>query len=127
MNFLPLVTIAVRFLGLVLVVAAVPRVFEVLHRTFQAFLMGYGFDFISPLIDHGADDPGHSIGWFVMLALGLYMFLSGRWFIARLTRGLAWPGGGTCHKCGYDVTGVEGSRCPECGTKLPLTPEQVKR
>lgn len=53
-----------------------------------------------------------------LVALGLYLFLSGRWVIGRLTRGLAWPGGGTCHKCGYDITGVDSPRCPECGTKM---------
>ncbi len=122
MSPLPLVTIAVRFLGLVMAVVALPPVFDTLDRILQAFMMGYGFGFLSPFIDHGDDDPGHKMGWFVLLALGLYLFLSGRWFIARLTRGLAWPGGGTCPKCGYDITGVDSPRCPECGTKLPPRP-----
>lgn len=29
---------------------------------------------------------------------------------------------GLCRKCGYDLRGIYSSRCPECGTPIPVTP-----
>jgi hypothetical protein len=55
----------------------------------------------------------------VVFALGLYMFLSGKWFIRRIVRGLGPPPEGICAGCGYDLAGLRVSRCPECGEKLP--------
>ncbi len=48
---------------------------------------------------------------------GLYLFFRGRWFID-----LAIPSNRPyCHECGYDLTGLAGSRvCPECGTQKPI-------
>jgi len=79
--------------------------------------MGYGFALLSPFIQHNADEePLNRIGWPILLILGLYLFLSGRWVINRILRGLD----GTCPHCGYDITATKGPRCPECGEPIPL-------
>ncbi|MCC6659703.1 MAG: hypothetical protein IT437_02330 [Phycisphaerales bacterium] len=51
-----------------------------------------------------------------MLGLGLYFFFGGKWVARQITRGLAFPG--MCPGCGYDIRGMEGGRCPECGVKI---------
>jgi len=38
-----------------------------------------------------------------------------RWYEARCT----YPPG-HCQKCGYNLTGNESGRCPECGTEVPM-------
>ncbi len=129
MNPLPLVTIGVRLLGLVLALLYVGSVGQLLLTLVSPLVLGGSVGLQYFLLDV---DPSRRTGTPVLVqlalfSLGLYLFLSGRWVIGRLTRGLAWPGGGTCHKCGYDITGVDSSRCPECGTKLPPKPEQVSR
>lgn len=118
MNPVPLVTIATRCLGLGLVVwhaDAVGRLVAMLAYPLlypgQVSLPGY----LLGLSDGGTP----AFVQLLLFVLGLYLFLGGRWVIGRITRGLSWPGGGTCPKCGYDVSAVESARCPECGTKLP--------
>lgn len=51
----------------------------------------------------------------LLCAGGLYCFLSGRWVIGRLLRGLR--DSHRCPHCGYDLTGIKpgSTRCPECG------------
>jgi|GEM_PF-7079476 len=46
--------------------------------------------------------------------LALYCFLSGRFVIDRIMRGLE----GRCPKCNYDLAGVRANKCPECGEDL---------
>ncbi len=57
------------------------------------------------------------IGPLTQTILGLYLFFGGKWVVRRLLKGVNWPGRSTCHKCGYELAGIEGGRCPECGTK----------
>jgi hypothetical protein len=121
MNPVVLVTIVVRFIGLVLALWMVGGVVAIALRIAFLAATGHGADAVSEFTPRDAER-------LAIFVLGLYLFLSGRWVIGRLTRGLAWPGGGTCPKCGYDITGLESSRCPECGTKLPAKgPGQEKR
>jgi hypothetical protein len=58
------------------------------------------------------------------LAIAVYMLLGGKRLVRFLLRGL--PGvPGLCERCGYDIAGLEGGRCPECGAKVPaIAPER---
>ena len=123
MNPLPLVTIGVRLLGLILIVLYAGSLLRFVGLLLYALMTPEHGGLLARLWDSVRGIGGNiDLVGLVMLALGLYLFLSGRWVIAHLTRGLSWPGGGTCPKCGYDITGLTSSRCPECGTKLPARP-----
>jgi len=56
----------------------------------------------------------------VQLVIGLYLFFGGKWVVDK-----AIPGNRPyCHECGYDLTGLQRNRCPECDT--PFKPEDVR-
>lgn len=125
MNPLPLVTIGVRLLGLVLALLYIGSVGRLFITLVSPLVFGgsLGLQYFLLNTDPNRRTDTPELVQLVLFSLGVYLFFSGRWVIARLTRGLAWPGGGTCHKCGYDITGIDSARCPECGTKLlPRSP-----
>lgn len=53
---------------------------------------------------------GRNYGQF---AFGLYLLLRGELIVGLCVRAL----GSGCGKCGYDLTGLAGGKCPECGTE----------
>jgi hypothetical protein len=54
----------------------------------------------------------------VMLVIGLYLFLGGRWIV-----NVAVPSNRPyCPECGYDSFHRSGEICPECGTPIETTP-----
>jgi hypothetical protein len=110
----PIVTLIVRCTGLVLVLVAVVPVIALCYRIMEAAALGSLWAYLSPLIDYGAhDDWSDRAGWAILLALGLYMLLRGRWLIGLILRGVP-PG--ACPVCGYDLTGLDAAAaCPECG------------
>lgn len=56
-------------------------------------------------------------GLLLQFGVGLYMLFGGKRLARILLRGL--PGvPGLCERCGYDISGIESSRCPECGARL---------
>lgn len=69
-----------------------------------------------------------ALGPLVQLGLGIYLFFGGKWIVD-----MAIPGNRPyCHECGYDLTGVVGNICNECGTPFrgpvmatPVTTTQV--
>lgn len=107
-----LVSVCVRFLGIILVAVSTPTVVCIAHDVFQQFMMGNGWGRLSPFIEYDREREAMGyLGWFLLAAAGTYMFLDGGWVVARLTRGLA----GACAHCGYDLRGAPGAVCPECG------------
>ena len=113
-----LATIAVRLLGLALVVyllrpaaGAVAELARQLAINSLSYVAGYYASRNAYLLPE--------LATILLLCVGLYMFLSGRWFIRRITRGLGPEAEGVCPGCGYDLTGLRVSRCPECGQRLP--------
>ncbi len=117
MNPVPLVTIGVRALGLILVLLNLDSIGRLIATALHPLVYAGSVSLLAHLLDETYRNTPEFMR-LALLALGLYLFLSGRWVIGRLTRGLSWPGGGTCPKCGYDITGIDSARCPECGTKL---------
>lgn len=111
----PWTMVMLRLIGLVLIVVSIPPTWWVVHRTVQGFAMGNGFDRLSPFVEYGRDDEiADRLGWVVLLGLGFYLFLRGRWVLRRCLRGLD----GSCPSCGYDTQGLTVSRCPECGARI---------
>ena len=81
---------------------------------------------LSALIDHlTMGGPWRAAGlWFVIImsvlipfgAFPLMYVRYRRWMRVFLRRYLSEQGIPVCQKCGYDLRGLETSRCPECGT-----------
>lgn len=64
-------------------------------------------------------------------SLTIALSLAGAWF---LWRGLAWhphPGHRACRRCAYEMDGINGLQCPECGfthkTEAKLTSTRIRR
>jgi hypothetical protein len=77
---------------------------------------------ISAAVDRGNGD----FGTFVATVLSILLWLISTVFLWRETpkeRSTRLSGAGnaiTCPTCGYNLTGLSESRCPECGTKFTL-------
>ena len=88
------------------------------------YLMNYG----GSLLVYLAQGMGPPMGWMIggligailQMAIGLYLFFGGKWVVDK-----AIPGNRPyCHECGYDLTGLQRNRCPECDT--PFNPQEVR-
>jgi hypothetical protein len=109
----------IRFVGLLVVVWRVPELFGGLRMIFQEGIRTWS----SGTAFMGRYYLGE-IGVLLQVALGLYMLFGGKRLARLILRGL--PGvPGLCHRCGYDISGLDSSRCPECGAKIPVRPEPV--
>jgi hypothetical protein len=111
--------LVVRLIGLFIVAWRVPSLFASLGMILREGVIDWvaNFMFVGRANGYFLAD----IGELVQLALGLYMLFGGK----RLAR-LILPGvPGLCHRCGYDISGLDSSRCPECGAKIPVRPEPV--
>jgi predicted RNA-binding Zn-ribbon protein involved in translation (DUF1610 family) len=54
------------------------------------------------------------LGYVFQAGVGLYLFFDGKWVVNK-----AIPSNRPyCHECGYELTGVVGDACPECGQPL---------
>jgi hypothetical protein len=66
-------------------------------------------------LSNGIAAVGKSTGWFVAwLVCAVVAVLVGTWVLVRDTR----RGPRACAGCGYDLTGLSVTRCPECGAGL---------
>lgn len=52
---------------------------------------------------------------FIQLAMGVYLFVGGRWVVDRLVP----TNRPYCPDCGYPLKGLTRDTCPECGGLLP--------
>ena len=58
--------------------------------------------------------PASRFAWSALtLLLGLYLFFGPSNVVARIMQGT----GPHCHACGYDLSGVSGEQCAECGAR----------
>jgi hypothetical protein len=78
------------------------------------------------LVRHGPDAWGLSGRWATVVAGPHWVLLPlGAWPVAgwavRRGRWWRWRRRGQCLACGYDLRGIEGGRCPECGEERPTT------
>lgn len=113
MRYHAIATFVVRTLGLLMILAVVPILPMIVFGT-----LAMGWDW---LVSGPAWGPEWWYGSmaqmlivFVLLGVGLYLFLRGGWVVGRLTKGLP----GACAYCGYKLSGIAAARCPECGGQV---------
>ena len=114
MKYKTLFRLVMKVLGVVFIGLALPRLVGGIGQVTAYVVSNPGFP--------GGRPPGWfwqvaltSLGHVLQLALGLYLFLGGRWIVDK-----AIPSNRPyCPECGYDLSTRTGDQCPECGTKLP--------
>jgi len=108
--------VCVRFAGLAMFSASLPSLGHTLGRILKQIWVNHDLSYIIPWIDYGPDnDPYTAIGWLALSLLGLYLLLGGR----LVTRLLIRPLLANCQSCGYPLTSIKATRCPECGHDNP--------
>jgi len=61
------------------------------------------------------------------LIIAALSLLWSAWQMWQLHQRMTWRRPGFCPSCGYDLKGVKGTRCPECGQEvLPVAPVETK-
>jgi len=106
MKYKTLFRLALKFLGLWFVVDGIVDVMRVLvHDVVRHRMVG------APGIWWSANSY---FGAVVQLAMGLYFLLGGEWIVKKII-----PSNRPyCPECAYDLRGMSGDRCPECGTVI---------
>lgn len=105
----------VRVVGLLLVGLAVPSLVDRVGTVVN--------EFTSP-----TPPTSLSVGWVVawvlgpalQCAFGVYLLAGG----GALTRWCVGKAKGRCPSCDYDLRGITGGRCPECGALAPTEPSR---
>ena len=108
--------VCARFAGLAMIAASLPDLGEATARVWKRIITEHSLQFISPFIDYGrSEDLYSSLGWLLLFLLGVYLLLGGR----LVTRLLIRPLLANCQSCGYPLTSIKATRCPECGHDNP--------
>lgn len=104
------VTLLVRFGGLAVAIVWVPSAI----RDVTSALVSLN-NLLNPTLSGAVAITMPGLRAILLSAAGCYCFLSGRWVIGRLLKGMRDTHG--CPHCGYDLTGMKpgSTRCPECG------------
>jgi len=111
-------TVCVRLLGLLFLLLGIAllagQVFPLL-----AYMQWINWDLTAflPSFDRAMFyglNANHVGGSIVCTSLGWYLLFRGRRVLVWIVRGL----GDECTSCGYDLTGVKGGKCPECGASV---------
>lgn len=108
--------VAVRLIGLLIVGLTFGDAWHAAHDTFfNRIWFNLYFDWLWPFNSYdpeALDELGKLIQFGFALVL---VFFAGP--VSRLVMWRMRPAG-ECSKCGYDVRGVSGGKCPECGAEL---------
>lgn len=113
--------VAIRLIGILIAGLCLSQAWHAAHNTFfNRVWFGLYTDWLWPFTSYDSealDDLGHLIQFGLAMTL---IFAAGP--ISRLVmRGIAHLPG-QCGKCGYDIRGVSGGACPECGAAIPAQP-----
>ncbi|MCA9309612.1 MAG: hypothetical protein KDA21_00265 [Phycisphaerales bacterium] len=108
MKYKTLFRLAVKYMGLWIIVSTSLQVLQILWLVVSERLLGFQ-DIIEIARDNVA--TGTLVIILAELGLGLYFFFGGEWIV-----NLAIPGNRSyCHECGYEQKDTTGNACPECG------------
>ena len=109
----------IRALGVLFLGLAAPQLLRILASVFIE-LVG-----ARPGLPRGGWDPllvnlPSLVGYGVQTAIGYYLLVRGALLIEHCLRGVR----GRCAACGYNLKGITGPECPECGTAIrrPMAP-----
>jgi hypothetical protein len=103
--------LALKAIGVLLICQGGPDVIE----RVAGYVTWYMLDAAVPATSmHWARIALHIAGPAIQTILGIYLLLGGEW-VVRLVLPTATP---HCGECGYDLTGLLGEQCPECGAAI---------
>lgn len=107
MRVTTLVRVLLKLLGLYFIVDGVASAISAV--VYSAMLFA---DEVSYVGESTLASPASRLTWSaISLLLGLYLFFGPRKLVARIIEGT----GPYCLACGYDLSGLSGGPCPECG------------
>lgn len=108
--------VCARFAGLIIFAASLPEIGYTLGRAYKQIGTGATpLTLLSPGVDYYEQDPFTRLGWLFLCILGLHLLIGGR----LVTRLLIRPLLANCQSCGYPLTSIKATRCPECGHDNP--------
>lgn len=102
--------VCVRFAGLFMIAASLPQLSPGLERLIQRYIFALPASYPWWMYPNPNDKPG-ALGWIAVFLLGTYLLLGGH----LITRILIRPLLANCQSCGYPLTSIKATRCPECG------------
>jgi len=107
MKLTNLALVLLRLLGLYFMVQGVAGAISAVVYSTMLFADEASYTAVSTLAF-----PASRFAWSsVSLLLGLYFFFGARKVVANVIEGT----GPHCNRCGFDMSGVPGGQCPECG------------
>jgi hypothetical protein len=116
-------TLAVRLIGLLIAGLSFSDAWQAFHTTFfNRIWFSQYFAWLWPFSNYDADALNDA-GRLVQFAFALFLLFGARLVARLLMRGIRTAG--ECPRCGYDISGVSGPACPECGTPIPARPPPI--
>jgi len=104
MRYKTLFRLAMKFLGLWLIISGITGLISMLINVLSVWFQLTGINIYTLW----------QLSGLFQIGVGLYLFFSGKWIVD-----LAIPSNRPyCHECGYELSHVTHTKCPECGTAL---------
>jgi len=112
----------VRLVGLLLLGFSVPMLLHVIGRLLASGIPNSGMQTSMSLRIELSSNLPALIGDGAQAAFGAYLFFRGDWVIRRVLAEIH----GRCAVCGFDLSAVKASSCPECNTPFRHSKSEVE-